>query len=150
MPAEPSPIPGRALRLGHRHIILPVSENTTVNLSPQDGAGLWLPAIPFSIASRTLSVGSRNGVAAFIDGGGAGAFGKLSAREDVVGVVGLRLPAVADVVVGCALRFGDGDDVVVFGCCCCCLVELAFFYGGQVGNFVLDAERLGDVGLVSC
>ena len=147
MPAEPSPIPRGALRLGHRHIILPISENTTVNLSPQDGAGLWLPAIPFSIASRTLSVGSRNGVAAFIDGGGASAFGKLSAREDVVGVVGLGLPAVPDVVVGCALGFGDGDDVVVFGCCCC-LVELAFFHGGQVGNFVLDVEGLGDVGLV--
>ena len=149
MPAEPSPIPRGALRLGHRHIILPISENTTVNLSPQDGAGLWLPAIPFSIASRTLSVGSRNGVAAFIDGGGASAFGKLSAREDVVGVVGLGLPAVPDVVVGCALGFGDGDDVVVFGCCCC-LVELAFFYGGQVGDFVLDVEGLGDVCLVSC
>ena len=49
---------------------------------------------------------------------------------------------------GCALGFGDGDDVVVFGCCCC-LVELAFFYGGQVGDFVLDVEGLGDVGLVS-
>jgi hypothetical protein len=144
MPAEPSPIPRGALRLGHRHIILPISENTTIDLSPQDAAGLWFPPIPLLIASRALGVGSRDGVAALIDGGGAGAFGKLSAGEDVVG---LGLPAVPDVVVGRALGFGDGDDVVVFGCCCC-LVELAFFHGGQVGDFVLDVEGLGDVGLV--
>jgi hypothetical protein len=47
--------------------------------------------------------------------------------------------------VGCALGFGDGDDVVAFGCCV--LGELAFFYGEGLGEFVLDAEGLGNVGL---
>jgi hypothetical protein len=117
-------------------------------LSSQDGAGLGLPAIPYLIASRALGSGSRDGVATFVDFGRAGAFGELSAVENVVvvvSVVGLGLPAVADSVVGCALGFGDGDDVVAFGCCV--LGELAFFYGEGLGEFVLDVEGLGDVGL---
>jgi hypothetical protein len=117
-------------------------------LSSQDGAGLGLPAIPYLIASRALGSGSRDGVATFVDFGRAGAFGELSAVENVVvvvSVVRLGLPAVADSVVGCALGFGDGDDVVAFGCCV--LGELAFFYGEGLGEFVLDVEGLGDVGL---
>jgi hypothetical protein len=129
-PAEPSPIPRRTLRLGHDNIILPIPNHLSV-LSPQDRAGLWFPSEPFLIASRALGVGSRDGVAAFVNGGRASAFGELSGLEDVV-VVGLGLPAVADVVVGCALGFGDCDDVVVFGCCCG-LGELAFFCG-DVGS----------------
>ena len=100
--------------------------------------------------------GSHDGEAAFVGGGRAGAFGELSAVEDVAVVVvvvdivaiGLGLPAVADAVVGCALSPGNGDDVVAV-CGCCGLGALAFFYGRRVlGEFVLGVGGLGDVGLV--
>lgn len=139
MPAEPSPIPRSALSLGHRHLILPLPNHPiTTLLSPQNTTGLRLPAIPHPIASRALRVRGRDGVAALVGLGCAGAFGQLPALEDVVVVVvaGFGFPAVADVVVGCPLVFGGGDDVVGAGCGCC-LGELAFLGG-----------RLGCVGLV--
>jgi hypothetical protein len=75
-----------------------------------------------------------------VNGGCASAFGELSALEDAV-VVGLGLPAVADVVVGCALGFGDGDDVVVFGGGGG-LVELTFFCRGDVGSREISLVKL--------
>jgi hypothetical protein len=109
------PIPRRALRLRYYNLILPIPDHlVTTNLSPQDGARLWLPAIPYSIASRALVFGSRDGETAFFSGGRAGVFGELSTL-DVVDR--LWLPAVADAVVGCALGSGDGDDVVAIRGC---------------------------------
>ena len=88
--------------------------------------------------------GSRDGEAAFFSGGRAGVFGELSTL-DVVDRLGL--PVVADPVVGCALGSGDGDDVVaVRGCGGS--EYLAFFWGEASGEFVLDVQWLGDVGLV--
>ena len=100
-------------------------------------------------------MGGRDGESVDVFRLRAGAFGELSAVEDVVAVVdglvvvvsvvGLGIPVVADSVVGCSLGFGDGDDVVSVGCGV--LGELAFFYGWD-GEFVLDFQGLGDVGLV--
>lgn len=105
-------------------------------LSPQDAIS-FLPAKPFPIPSSALRVRRGDGVAVFDLGGLAGGFGELAAVQVGVGffVGGDGLPAVADVVVGRSLGFGDGDDVVVlygFG-----LGELAFFWGCDFGEFGL-------------
>lgn len=166
----PGFIPRRPLRLGHLHHIPPVPNNkrvlalgTATILSARDAAarrsalGGWtgrrLPAIPDLVAGGALGFGDGDVEVAFSHGVSAGSFCELSALEAgvvvvvfVVVVESHGLPAVAGVVVGRALGFGDGDGVVAFDRCG--LSQLALFPGEVIVDSVVSVKGLVDFGLV--